>query len=161
MAEAHAYLHNRGFHAEAIDQVELGVVPPELFTKNALEAAGYSELEIAQSGVISDGRWPGRVHGARPSTGESVSRSTSTNRPRSSGCRSARSQRSSPRTAASKPSLPAVEASERLRIMMVGQATDLWLGELERLTHTERTLDTYRRLLDARRRRTPASTSTS
>ncbi len=32
--------------------------------------------------------------------------------------------------------------------MTVGQATDLWLGELERLTHTERTLDTYRRLLD-------------
>ena len=36
----------------------------ELFTKNALEAAGYSELEIAQSGVLADGRWPGRLCGA-------------------------------------------------------------------------------------------------
>ena len=43
---------------------DLGVVPRELFTKNALEAAGYSELEIAQSGVLADGRWPGRLCGA-------------------------------------------------------------------------------------------------
>jgi DNA primase len=63
-APARAYLQSRGFPAEAIDQVDLGLVPPELFTKNALEAAGYSELEIAQSGVIADGRWPGRLCGA-------------------------------------------------------------------------------------------------
>jgi DNA primase len=63
-APARAYLHNRGFPADPIDQVDLGVVPSELFTKNALEAAGYSELEIAQSGVIADGRWPGRLCGA-------------------------------------------------------------------------------------------------
>jgi DNA primase len=63
-APARAYLQNRGFPAEAIREVELGVVPPELFTKNALEAAGYSEFEIAQSGVLADGRWPGRLCGA-------------------------------------------------------------------------------------------------
>jgi Toprim domain len=61
---ARAYLEHRGFPAEAIDQVDLGVVPPELFTKRALEAAGYSELEIAQSGLLADGRWPGRLCGA-------------------------------------------------------------------------------------------------
>src|SRR5262249_36268355 len=33
-APARAYLRNRGVPAEAIDQVDLGVVPPELFTKN-------------------------------------------------------------------------------------------------------------------------------
>ena len=48
----------------AIGEVGLGVVPAELFTKKALEAAGYSELEIAQSGRASDGRWPGRLCGA-------------------------------------------------------------------------------------------------
>jgi DNA primase len=63
-APARSYLERRGFPASTIDQVELGVVPGELFTKNALQAAGHSELEIAQSGVIADGRWPGRVCGA-------------------------------------------------------------------------------------------------
>jgi DNA primase len=61
---ARAYLQNRGFSREAVGQADLGVVPPELFTKNALEAAGYSEFEIAQSGVLADGRWPGRLCGA-------------------------------------------------------------------------------------------------
>jgi len=61
---ARSYLENRGFPRESIDQLELGVVPAELFTKNALEAAGYSELEIAKSGVLADGRWPGRLCGA-------------------------------------------------------------------------------------------------
>jgi DNA primase len=61
---ARSYLEGRGFPVSAIDQVGLGVVPGELFSKNALEAAGHSELEIAQSGVIADGRWPGRLCGA-------------------------------------------------------------------------------------------------
>src|SRR4029078_7908159 len=63
-APARGYLQNRGFPAEAIEQVDLGVVPPELFTKNALDAAGCSQLEIARSGVLADGRWPGRLCGA-------------------------------------------------------------------------------------------------
>jgi DNA primase len=61
---ARAYLENRGFSAEAVGQADLGVAPPEMFTKKALEAAGYSEFEIAQSGVLADGRWPGRLCGA-------------------------------------------------------------------------------------------------
>jgi len=62
--QARTYLEGRGFPPNAIDHVDLGVVPSELFTKNALEAAGYSELEIARSGVLADGRWPGRLCGA-------------------------------------------------------------------------------------------------
>src|SRR5215467_13041092 len=61
---ARAYLEKRGFSAEAVGQADLGVAPPEIFTKNALEAAGYSEFEIARSGVLADGRWPGRLCGA-------------------------------------------------------------------------------------------------
>ena len=39
-AAARAYLEQRGFPAAAIDHVGLGVVPSELFTKNALEGRG-------------------------------------------------------------------------------------------------------------------------
>lgn len=61
---ARAYLERRGLPAGSIDGAGLGVVPHELFTKKALEAGGYSELEVAQSGVLADGRWPGRICGA-------------------------------------------------------------------------------------------------
>jgi DNA primase len=61
---ARSYLMRRGFPADEIEQVDLGVVPGELLTKSALEAAGYTEFEIARSGVIADGRWPGRLCGA-------------------------------------------------------------------------------------------------
>jgi len=60
-AAARAYLEQRGFPLRTIDNGGLGVVPGELFTKNALEPAGYSELEIARSGLLADGRWPGRL----------------------------------------------------------------------------------------------------
>lgn len=63
-AAARSYLVRRGFPSDEIEQLDLGVVPGELLTKNALEAAGYNELEIAQSGVLADGRWPGRLCGA-------------------------------------------------------------------------------------------------
>jgi DNA primase len=63
-AQARAYLEGRGLPAGAIDHAGLGAVPRELFTKKALEAAGYSELEVAQSGVLADGRWPNRLCGA-------------------------------------------------------------------------------------------------
>ena len=61
---ARSYLEGRGFPAGAIENIDLGVVPNELGPRHALQAAGYSELEIAQSGVIADGRWPGRLCGA-------------------------------------------------------------------------------------------------
>jgi hypothetical protein len=63
-AAAREYLERRGFPAEVIDHLGLGVIPDELFTKKALQAAGYSELEVAQSGLLADGRWPGRLCGA-------------------------------------------------------------------------------------------------
>jgi DNA primase len=63
-APARSYLERRGFPSAEVEQLDLGVVPAELFTKNALAAAGYAELEIAKSGVIADGRWPGRLCGA-------------------------------------------------------------------------------------------------
>ena len=59
-----SYLEGRGFPPAATEDLDLGVVPNELWTKNALQTAGYSELEIAHSGVIADGRWPGRLCGA-------------------------------------------------------------------------------------------------
>ena len=61
---ARSYLGGRGFPPSVIEDIDLGVVPNELRTKGALQTAGYSELEIAQSGVIADGRWPGRLCGA-------------------------------------------------------------------------------------------------
>lgn len=36
----------------------------------------------------------------------------------------------------------------RLRLMNISRAADQWLGELERKNHSDRTIDTYRRLLD-------------
>jgi DNA primase len=63
-AAARSYLERRGLPASALADSGLGVVPNELATKNALEASGYSELEIAHSCVLADGRWPGRLCGA-------------------------------------------------------------------------------------------------
>lgn len=63
-AGGRAYLEGRGLPASAIDGVGLGIVPPKQFAKKALEAAGYSEHEIGRSGVLADGRWPGRLCGA-------------------------------------------------------------------------------------------------
>ena len=63
-AQARAYLEGRGLAAGAIDHAGLGVVPGELSTKKALQAAGYTGLEVAQSGVLADARWPGRLCGA-------------------------------------------------------------------------------------------------
>jgi DNA primase len=63
-AAARSYLVRRGFPADEVGQVELGLVPGELLAKDALQAAGYTELEIAESGVLADGRWPGRLCGA-------------------------------------------------------------------------------------------------
>jgi DNA primase len=63
-AAARSYLERRGLPASALADVDLGLVPNEIVTKNALQAAGYSELEIAHSSLLADGRWPGRLCGA-------------------------------------------------------------------------------------------------
>lgn len=44
--------------------------------------------------------------------------------------------------------LEALPVRDSLRLMTISYATDLWLGELARLGHSERTVNTYRRLLD-------------
>lgn len=44
--------------------------------------------------------------------------------------------------------LEALPVPERVRLMTISHATDLWLGDLGGRNHSERTLDTYRRLLD-------------
>ncbi|MEJ7569226.1 MAG: toprim domain-containing protein [Gaiellaceae bacterium] len=62
--DARAYLERRGLPTDAIDGTGLGVVPHELVTRKALDACGYSQLEVAQSGVLADGRWTGRLCGA-------------------------------------------------------------------------------------------------
>jgi hypothetical protein len=61
---ARSYLERRGLPASALPDVDLGLVPNELVTKNVLQASGYSELEVARSCVLADGRWPGRLCGA-------------------------------------------------------------------------------------------------
>lgn len=63
-AQARGYLERRGLPSAAIDRSGLGLVPAVRDTQRLLEAAGYSELEIARSGVLADGRWPGRLCGA-------------------------------------------------------------------------------------------------
>jgi hypothetical protein len=50
-AAARSYLERRGVPTRALADGDLGVVPNELATKKALQASGYSELEIAHSGV--------------------------------------------------------------------------------------------------------------
>jgi DNA primase len=110
-AAARAYLEQRGFPTPTIDHVGLGVVPSELFTKNALEAAGYPELEIARSGVLADGRWPGRLCGAWRDERETV---------RTLWARSLRDSDSSTRylylRGASRSGLPPYGLSEVLRL---------------------------------------------
>ena len=61
---ARDYLQRRGLPVEALDRSGLGVVPPAVDTRRLLETAGYTEQEINHSGVLADGRWPGRVCGA-------------------------------------------------------------------------------------------------
>lgn len=61
---ARSYLEHRGFPPVAVPDLGIGVVPDETRTKTALHTAGHSELEIAQSGLLADGRWPGRLCGA-------------------------------------------------------------------------------------------------
>jgi hypothetical protein len=61
---ARRYLEVRGLPADAIDGCGLGVVPAERDVNRLLEAGGYTDLEIARSGVLADKRWSGRLCGA-------------------------------------------------------------------------------------------------
>jgi hypothetical protein len=59
-----AYLQRRGLPAETIEHSGLGIVPKPTLTRTTLQAAGYTESEIAGSNVLADSRWPGRLCGA-------------------------------------------------------------------------------------------------
>jgi DNA primase len=61
--KARGYLEQRGLPAAKIERSGLGVVPDASSARNSLRASGYSDREIAQSGVLSDSRWPGRLCG--------------------------------------------------------------------------------------------------
>ena len=63
-AKARAYLRARDFPTEAIEESGLGIVPTPKQTREVLTRAGHDEEEIAQSGVLADSRWPGRLCGA-------------------------------------------------------------------------------------------------
>jgi Toprim-like len=63
-AKAREYLVQRGLPADAIERCGLGVVPDTSSANDCLQASGYSAQEIAQSRVLADSRWPGRLCGA-------------------------------------------------------------------------------------------------
>jgi len=61
---ARDYLTSRGISSAAIEDSGLGLFPARDRVESALIASGYSESEIADSGVLVDSRWPGRLVGA-------------------------------------------------------------------------------------------------
>jgi hypothetical protein len=63
-AEARGYLGERGLPVETIAGCGLGVVPPHGAIRDSLRSCGYSDHEVAQSGVNADSRWSGRICGA-------------------------------------------------------------------------------------------------
>jgi DNA primase len=63
-AKARAYLERRGLPADEPAGLGVGLVPSLQRTSATLLRGGYSQREIAGSGVIADSRWPGRIVGA-------------------------------------------------------------------------------------------------
>jgi len=57
-------LVERGLSVDAIEAAGLGLVPDRARIRDALGAAGYSQEEVAGSGVDGDSRWSGRICGA-------------------------------------------------------------------------------------------------
>jgi DNA primase len=61
---ARDYLDSRGIHGASIETSGLGLFPARDHVESMLTRTGYSEPEIAGSGVLADSRWPGRLVGA-------------------------------------------------------------------------------------------------
>lgn len=61
---ARAYLASRGIPAARIDRSGLGLMPDDARLRLKLISHGYSDAEIANSGLLADSRWPGRIVGA-------------------------------------------------------------------------------------------------
>ncbi|MGH3024033.1 MAG: hypothetical protein ACRDNI_10285 [Gaiellaceae bacterium] len=57
-------LASRGIPSASIEDSGLGLFPARDLVASALSAAGYRESESADSGVLVDSRWPGRLVGA-------------------------------------------------------------------------------------------------
>jgi DNA primase len=61
-SRAREYLERRGFPGEAKPDWGLGLVPSN--SADSLTRGGFSAAEIESSGLLADGRWPGRICGA-------------------------------------------------------------------------------------------------
>lgn len=62
-ARAREYLETRGLPRDGIGGAGLGFVPVTGRTRTELRQAGFTAEEIADSGVLADRRWPGRLCG--------------------------------------------------------------------------------------------------
>lgn len=63
-AKARRYLEKRGLPPDAIEGCGLGVIPTSSTVRDCLRSSAYSTVEIDQSGVLADSRWPGRLCGS-------------------------------------------------------------------------------------------------
>jgi Toprim-like len=63
-AKGRQYLEQRGLPPDAIEGCGLGVIPAPSAVRDRLRSSGYSRVEVEQSGVLADSRWPGRLCGA-------------------------------------------------------------------------------------------------
>lgn len=61
---ARAYLEQRGFPLDGLDDSGLGLVPPFGLSQQELRQSGFSDDEMSSSGLFADRRWPGRLCGA-------------------------------------------------------------------------------------------------
>ncbi len=61
---ARNYLCHRGIPHDRLDQTGLGVMPHPTGLRLELLRAGHADAEIADSGLLADTRWPGRIVGA-------------------------------------------------------------------------------------------------
>ncbi len=63
-SDGRTYLERRGLPPDSIERSGLGIVPQPTQVRHALHEAGYTESEIAESNLLADSRWPGRLCGA-------------------------------------------------------------------------------------------------
>jgi DNA primase len=61
---ARAYLEQRGFPLDGLEDSGLGLVPPFGPGQQELRQSGYSDDELSSSGLFADRRWPRRLCGA-------------------------------------------------------------------------------------------------
>ena len=67
-SRARDYLQHRGLPSDAIDRIDMGVVPGVARLRRALLEKGFRTAEVEAAGVCADSRWPGRLCGPWRST---------------------------------------------------------------------------------------------